>query len=217
MARKLKPQKVGEVKHRGSGVVVPIYLDRNELDFFADFGGQRFRESKAKELRRKLWLTIDESIRLEWHPVIEVRALRPFATRSTGFVGFEADRFLWARRLDGSLARVEWRDKDVVDKYRYAKTLTAQIKMQEEFAPPYRDSQARVATVYLPYTPDLWAGLQELVMGVSVLKERLTELLMTEEGQARLAEVGQAMVKALPAPEPRESDHEEEGEAGDGH
>lgn len=216
MARKLKPQKVSEVKHRGSGVVVPIHLDRNELDFFADFGGQRFRAGAAKELRRELWLIIDESIRLEWHPVIEVKALRPFATRSDGFVGFETERFLWARRHDGTLARIGWSQKDVADKYRHAKTMPARVKMQEEFDPPYRDDQARVATVYLPYTDDLWVGLQELVMGVSVLKDRLTELLLTKEGQARLAEVGQAMVKALPAPEPGGNDHEEEGEA-DGH
>lgn len=218
MARKLKPQKVSKVNHRGSGVEVPIYLDRNELDFFADFGGQRFRTGSAKDLRRELWMTIDVSTHLEWQPVIEVKELCPFATRADGFVGFEAVRFLWARRHDGTLARVEWRDKDVADKYQHAKTMTVQVQMQEEFEPPYRDSQARVATVYLPYTPSLWAGVQELGRGISVLKERLTELLMTEEGQARLAEVGQAMTKALPAPETGENDHEKEREeTGDGH
>ena len=215
MARKLKSQKVGEVKHRGSGEEVPIYLDRNELDFFADFGGQRLRAASAKELRRKLWVVIDETTHLEWQPVIVVKELRPFATRSAGFVGFEAGRFLWARRRDGSLARVDWSQRDSEAKYRYSSTMTCQVKMQEEFDPPYREV-GRVATVYLPYSPELWAGVQELERGISVLKSRLTELLMTNEGQARLAEVGQAMTLALPAPETRENVHEKEGGDSDG-
>lgn len=217
MARKLKPRKVGEVKHKGSGVEVPIFLDRNELDFFADFGGQTLRDGNAKSLQRRVWMAIDAAIRLDWQPVIEVREMRPFATPSHGFVGFEAGRFLWTRRHNGTLARVEWRNKDVTDKYAYAKTMTHRAKMVEEFDPPYRDCAGRAVVIYLPYTDELWNGLQELERAILILKARLTDLLMTEEGRARLAEVGQAMLKALPAPGPEKGEHEKEEEVSDGH
>jgi len=60
------------------------------------------------------------------------------------------------------------------------------------------------STLLLKYNEETWAGLQELQHVIEQLRDRLKDLIGSDEGRARVSQVGAALLKALPAPKGEE-------------
>jgi hypothetical protein len=73
MARKLKPQFVLKVEDDRVGNFIDIMLDRNTLDFFAEYDGDSFRDPTVEAV--KIWASerLKNNNGIEWVPVLKIQ------------------------------------------------------------------------------------------------------------------------------------------------
>lgn len=97
MGRK-KPQLVDTIEFTDSGFVVELYLDRNELDFFAEVGeGKVVRAPDIEKLRALVRKTAKGVGTLSWIPVLRIDVSSPPFERNA---------------LDRSDADARWTERD---------------------------------------------------------------------------------------------------------
>ena len=214
MAKRPKSIAVDTIAHKQAGISVTLYLDKATLVFHATFMDQTFRGTSADDVKNEVFQAMKNAASLEWIPVIEVEKLAPFGARYDSWqahpwVGFSLDRFYVAKRYNETYAKVEWvLSEHVLETHgdldgtgMLSRATTFYWPMKEEFCPPtrlYRPGDDR-PKYYLPYTLQLWEGLQCLQQAISALGTRLDTMLGSPEGLAMLANVGQRlMALALP-------------------
>lgn len=214
MAKRPKSIQVDIIEYKQAGMSAILYLDKKTLVFYSTFMDETFRGKNADDVKTEVFQAMKNAASLEWNPVIEVEKLAPFGARYDSWqahpwVGFSLDRFYIAKRYNGTYAKVEWiLSEHVLEAHgdldgmgMLSRATSFYWPMKEEFYPPtrlYRPGDDR-PKYYLPYTLQLWEGLQCLQQAISALGTRLDTMLGSPEGLAMLANVGQRlMALALP-------------------
>lgn len=199
MARRLKPQKVDEIRHRDFGVTVDLMFDRNPdtLDFFVTLGTETLRNKDAKLLKIEALKLIEHQSSLIWQPVIKLD------TGSTG-IRIEAERFWWARKMDGTLTKAEWDKETDEERIQWAAGFYWDVKRYGEFTPPVRCRPRFRGDfshgVYLPYSEEVWRAVEMLQLRLQEVRDRIDELINTEVGNNELQTIGATAIgKLLPA------------------
>jgi hypothetical protein len=178
MPRSLKPQQVGEVKHRNLPIVIPIMLDRNSLEFFFEVAGEKTKCESADEAKIKAREKLESLATVEWESVIAIDH-----TESDGFYfpNGNADRHQPTRTgLKLSFERFErgrfegrWRLKrryiDDASEYELA-----QRKTDANAGCGYYQDHS---DVIIPYSDSSWRALHAIVAGVHALNDKLAALL----------------------------------------
>jgi hypothetical protein len=71
MPRKLKPQKVDTVEHKG--MTIPIMLNRNNNTFFAEVGGAGIVHAESvRECIQRVQSCAPQAFDIEWRPIIRI-------------------------------------------------------------------------------------------------------------------------------------------------
>lgn len=200
MPRKLKPQKVDEVRHVNLGVTVDIMLDRNDLDFFVTLGTETIRGNDPKLLRRQAFAMIEEQSKLEWKPCVRLST-----GRATG-VHVEAERFWYAVRANGTINKAAWIYDTDEKRLKYADSFYWDRSRQVPFVPPVRPLdyyRKPEPSIFLPYTDELWAAVEMLRSRLDDIKKHIEYLIGNDDGIASLQAIGSAAVsRLLPASTP---------------
>lgn len=226
MARGKKDQIVETFEHR-SGVKIDLLFDPNPtrihpesgLTFSAVVGDKSFRSKIAEEVKRAVWAYLDANSKLDWHAVIEIKELEPFAATREIFVGFSLDRYYLAeskeKRQDErpALRKLSWdafdpEEHDMrfvgtgsIDFYRIHRS--QEFHAFHEKIPdclPYREKRAHNEgkQTYVAYDENVWAALQSIQEGISRLKRRLRDLTGTNVGIEKLSAMGSQLLNLLP-------------------
>lgn len=121
-----KPQLVKTLEFKNDGCIVEMYLDRNDLDFYAELDGRTYRAPNAEELEAAINKAAKVPSALDWIPVIEItseteRPAKPDPYRrardrdepkweaSAGAeLGFSAKRYWVARKPDKTWIEAAW-------------------------------------------------------------------------------------------------------------
>lgn len=119
MPRQLKPQEVTSYEHK-SGTTVAIYLDRNDLTFFATPGDARLEAPSRDELVQKVRAYLDASTRVEWFPILTVTAVedrdphrsqtRSYRSPEHGGLALAVGRSHVGRNAQGQWRSVRWEE-----------------------------------------------------------------------------------------------------------
>lgn len=78
------------------------------------------------------------------------------------------------------------------------------LPVEQEKERTYSDRDSYV--IYLAYSDELWAGINNMIEAIRVLGGRLDSMIRSGEGQERIGEIGSNLIKMLPAPAPKEGD-----------
>lgn len=216
MARRKKGRQVDEVKDR-TGAVVKIMFDPNKenLDFFAEFSGEMYRDPDAKNVKRWAINILKQYCDIEWKPLIQIWYKGSGQDIGGSFFGMgwgkihgivlRFTRFYAFRRHDGVWRRIKWQQFNPEDNVGNLNRLEGSYFWSEESAgeliPPIivdrRPGNADSYVTYLNYTPEVWAGLKRLVGLIDQLNEDLKRLVHSDEGVNQLETVGAGIVGLL--------------------
>lgn len=201
MPRKLKPQKVEEVRHPKYGGTAEIMFDRNPdmLDFFATVGNETIRSKDAQQLKRDALKLIEQGSKLAWRPIIFL------STEQNVGVHVESRRFWWAQRTDGRMLESHWQYQNDEDRVKWAQAFYWNFTSQPPFEPPvrpYKYGRIPGPKIYLPYTEETWAAVELLQERLAGIKEQINQLVNSDHGIAVLQNVGaHAIRNLLPMPQ----------------
>lgn len=212
MPRVLKPQPVDEpIKDRESGDQIQMFLDRNNKRFFFEYQGQRVETAEFKDLPGLAQKALVAARNLEWQSIIFVS----YEKRSTWDQGplwplakIQFERFQWAYRRDGHLMRrsLRWIENGSwstnkgwayggPEFWGWNRNLP---KGEGLFNPPvYSDTAA-----WLPYTEELWTGLNQIKAAIEQIEKRIKEIVTTPEGTEMLLNAGESLLRFLPSSAP---------------
>ena len=202
MARALKPQKVETWKHEKRGVKLDLFLDRNDHTFFCEFQKEIVREPSLAALHHTIRRTIESSCALKWLPMVTVTRLKPFAQDGDQFIGFTIERSWIAQKADGNWLQCSWEHNDTdEDREMWASSFWLGHGVHgSTFTLPYYGAKnvfhRDYDHFYLPYTEELWVGLDELLEKLRFLRGKLDELLTTQAGLERIAGFGGNLLPA---------------------
>jgi len=185
MSRAAKPKKIEVYKHTKLGVSVDLCFDKNSALFLFELNGKTYTTKSMDELRTLAHREVEKLADVKWIPVIEVRRFAPFASHSRKFVGFTQNRFYIAKKADGGWIQRDWEDRfdDGCNGLTWA----------NQFAGPgfelYKEGQDShdSATYVIDYTEGAWNNLLRISDQIEMLRDRLSDLLMTKAGVERLS------------------------------
>jgi hypothetical protein len=201
MTRQLKPQQVSIVEDNVTGISVPIMLDRNTLEFFAQMPEKlTLRGKDAEELRERVKVALTNRENLNWFSVIDV-TVHGAGSYENNVVGFSFKRYWLARRNDGAYLQVKWQeyfagfndgsgartaDEVVIPT---AKELLSRCTQRGGDRYPHFEPQpgpgiisVNKECVLLPYTFPLWTKLQKMSEHLTEIRKKLIEMLTTKKG-----------------------------------
>ena len=194
MPRQLKPQKLDTYKHSRLGVAVDLFLDRNSHVFFFELAGKRYTNKSMDGLTNDAHAAIEATHGVDWIPIITVERFRPFAQNDDGsFIGFHYTRSWIAKKHDDQWIQHRWAYDDEKELnptemlrgasgfHIYRKNFTGVPHFAKD------DDWHDARNSFLPYTVELWESLGLLVEKIKLLRKKLDELLMTEDGLKKLA------------------------------
>lgn len=197
MPRELKPQKVDQVEDSQTGYIVPIMLDRNSLTFFAEFNGEGTKAASAAEVRVWVEKAIKEARDFVWEGVIEV-SKNTQHTSENAYIQYTINRFWHTKTINGNPLKCDWK---------YQTDLARSSNgHQWHFSPkeiPSHIPQRFTSDYdhyYLPYDEATWKGLEELLVALKTITEKIDVILGDDPDQ--LAVVGSRILGMLPAGEP---------------
>lgn len=212
-------------KHHKYDESANIYLDRETGSFSAEYGPKYIKESTLDGVRKQLTKIVEDTLVLDWFPVIEVsiRSKTHYATNQpldrhlskeedsdvdkaeTGEVDidFNFKRFWMAKEPSGKWLHCDvWESLDFKgsDNFepgtsKFGDPLPRRLNTHEfhiyghdlkNFSLPfsYQNNSwgENKPTHYVKYTPQLWAGLNEVAAKLDHLVTRLQELIASEQG-----------------------------------
>ncbi len=195
MAR--KPARVDWIVHARTGVKVALRLNKGTMTFEAEYAGITYKSKDGAEIRKQILDEIERSHQLTFYPVIIVELEEPrywgrsYQARAGGVL-------LVARRhyysSDGVLRELSWEDHAAgkVDRLKRWNPVGYKGK-PGDFALPYMVSKPTTTSssyYYLPYTDEVWDGLQEIVKVIKQARDRLAVLLSAPSVIADLITIG---------------------------
>lgn len=208
--RKAKPRQVKEIVHRGAGIKVPLMFDPNEdsLEFSAVLGESaagmqptRFSGKSAEEVCRAVYTYIDTNTALDWIPVIEICELHPFCSSSGHFIGFDVKRYYLANTASRDIRRLEWHwAEDVEEKQKW---LIHSGEFHCWHKPikgglPHTIGRDSEQVHWIEYDEASWLALIKVQESITLLKDKMRELVRSDSGRERLMEFGAKLARMLP-------------------
>jgi hypothetical protein len=196
---KAKSKRVGEWAHPTSGIVTEYFLE--DTKFVCVVLEERLSAPEASVLRAKVEDKLDHWLTMEWFPVmeIEVEDKSPGSYRDEpkgDGLAIGVRRYFLSRSPAGKVYQCDW---DVDEIHRKAKMtgygngynrygnndtmaltrlpLAAPLKLGEE-------------KTMIDYTEEAWAGCQEIIKGLGIMRARLSKLIRSREGLRRLTSGG---------------------------
>ena len=199
--RKPRGKKIFTVTYEHTPEVIQVYFDSEDGTFRAVYNEVLFEDTDASEIKYKLKEELKASLNLTWIPVIQVSAAKGQSLfhddRDLIVEACEIrfNRFLMAKFPNGVWRKcsmnVEPKDRMVFSRY--------YDKLPDDFTIPgtYRNYR------YLPYSDELWDGLNRIQEGLRNLCDGLDKLLATEEGRQRIIEAASLRRLLEPPQEPK--------------
>lgn len=157
---------------------------------------------------------LSKGISIEWTPVISAKeggdsyryggVERKRELDEFGEIEIEIDRFFIGKTPGGVWRKLDWRladdtsDDVIPDDERLARSEKwGELKDGETLRLPYTSERFRGDGHLLRFTPELWAGLQEIIRAINAQRVTLRKLLRTKEGHAALMKYGAGDKSAL--------------------
>lgn len=192
MSRK-KPKVVKTITDK-AGYSADILLDQNDLDFHAEIKGMQFRSRLASEVEAWIWTQLEALNELVWIPVIYVKCLRPNGRDTFALaisVGVEYARFLIARTADERVLSLDWQHADLKNeaKLSYAHHRWSVPKEAAGQLPLRKESWEHLEA-WLPYDDKVWRGLEALKDTIVGVRQKLADIVSTDEGIKFLTTAG---------------------------
>ena len=136
---------------------------------------------------------VRETMHLTWADMIHVQQPEPWGNQGT-YVSIDLDRMHYAQTKSGKTYYVPWGREKGINNARGLYGMGDAIPL----ILPY----VHGTDIYLPYSDSLWEGLNEVEKVIQAAKETLHELLISEQGQDTLTDVGADILGlALPSGE----------------
>jgi hypothetical protein len=176
--------RLDDIKLEG-GIVVTVNLDKNEGIFHAEYSkilemengqhhdGETWKGKDLEKIREDVQKWHKEQKALKWEPVIVVKPAEGFGHHRRKVLGQEFERLMRAPMHTGK--GYEWRS------WAYQKPDGGFLydKDLEVYGPGGQDSEptkgfhSDVKPVIMPYTPERWKALLQLVKMEAALRDRL--------------------------------------------
>ena len=202
MARDLKPQVVDKIRVRMSYDWIEIMLDRNQKTFFADFYGEKIEGKTFEEVRNKVRIAADNAVQLEWIPIIEIEVDDPnrWSWNKNGderqsFFKVTIDRYYVAKTPQKGWIRTNWENKKE-DRLKYYKPVYFGDHDYDSVVFPCHHGLEH----WMPYTEELWTGLNELLNSIVRARDKLVELVKDERSIKQIEGVGASILGRLLMP-----------------
>lgn len=217
-----KPVHITTYHDDESGIEADVLLDPSSGTFYATVGDRKLTAESKDALIGQLERLLPKLAHLEWTPAIQIMRYPPnYSTRPVGpdrafqttrhipgeaFLHFTIKRGYLARRVDGLILWSEWDnyEPDKGSDMRPVRTRNLDGFGWSTGQPLVLPHTGSIYT-FVAYAEELWAGLEQLVANVQAVRDRLDEMLLSEQGQALIATLGQGLM-ALPAPDKDTSD-----------
>lgn len=190
MPRKLKPYKVSEVRHSNSGRVVEIFLDRETKTFYGVVDGVTVGSATEAECKSLIYKKCEEIATYEWKKIIVARTQSSWRMDDGGSVRLKFSVHEIARKPGGDARR----------------TTTAWIERTEwnMGGTPWilkdyhgeTESGAASGVYVLPYSEPVENALKDIQQRIQLLRERLCELLGSDDAVARLVSTAGGLLPA---------------------
>ncbi len=174
---------------------IKVLFDVDNLVFKARVFDQWVKATLLTDLRKKISEKIEGIVseKYKWIPIIEVEEQTGWGEdKIKCVVGFNADRYYITQQKDKTWLRCDWS----IDVTRRSSACQAFRNPSFKFPSSdfkYQDSETRV--FYIPYSDAKWEGLKRLSDAIDDLKDKLRELVGTEEGQKKLSAAGGLMIE----------------------
>jgi hypothetical protein len=212
-------RKLEMYKHEVSGIEVAIYLNTHNSTFqcTVERDGEDFVDKDLNVLKRKLKTYLDGRVDLGWQWVIEVELEsgggdhRSQARKHV--FGFSKKKYLLSsHRVNGKYLKTEPRDFTLQhvdygnEEAHYLKDSKTWrwFRNEEEgdlVLPAKKDGGYRGTRVWLEYSAEVWAALQQMQDVIDGVAEQFDALIGTDEGYKNLEQIGREIMRLLPAPE----------------
>lgn len=201
---------IDEVTFIPGGICCDIYLDKEDMVFTASIGESVERKKDGVQVRNWAYEQLKAISTLTWLPVISVLDVGESNSTKYQYNGLKLDlheikidlnRFYVASLPNGEVRTVAW---DVPVERRMTRQGGPNIWVGRNT--PFQLDGGKVVPMHsgdthiLPYSEELWEGLQQLCKGIDELRSRLHLLIEDKEGVTKLIEVGRNFSRLLSAP-----------------
>lgn len=204
MSRTLKPQEVEKIHIPNSlSEFVILYLDRNVKDFFCDIHGEVLRSPDFPTLKKVVEDKIKNLEGLTWMPIIQVTVQRQIyleASRSErkryADLSLEISRFYVSLNHNRQWLRAEW---DVPENERSRNNKWANWGGTNRPANindiPFHSKGNEQH--FLPYSENLWAGLNRIVEKLNELRNQVAQALGDNQNVQNIEKIGSDVLGTL--------------------
>ena len=195
MTRQLKPQIVDEVASPGGHVRIPVYFDRNNLDFYVEppGGGDKLRAGTAREVKQLAKDMLTKVVPFTWEGIIIVK------TKSTWADGNHHERYVSTMGTRVEFEYTRWdRSPHPTNKGHFVHRLhTKDFDDTNDYNRKRRERNEDLKNVWtgeddvvLPYDDATWDGLCALKRAVDAAQVQLYALMKRKDLAARLRLLG---------------------------
>lgn len=201
MAKQKKTVLFTTITEPKSGISTQIFVDRDTKEFKAQVAGQWLINKDGELLEKQVLEAIQKSLELEWKPFITVNYLSHNYS-GDGFIGLTIRRDIYAKLPDGTYREANWGAPEGAE-ITWARPLN--WSGGGEFNPPCKrpgySYSGDGSNFYLPYTQELWDGLEELRNKITALRKQLELMLLDPSGLAQIAALSNALLLPMGAVE----------------
>lgn len=206
-----KGRKVEDYHLRSFGTTIEIRMT-SDLIFFAQVGNDALQADNAETLRCMIREKIEELHDAEWKPIIEIEYKERIDHPQEAHFELSYEKFYCAEVGD-KVRQISWANYEhCINEGKDPKTILYRSKEQhrkledklktrsctyhrtrngEEVV---ENLSSKYGTFYKPYSEELWNGLEKLREAITLAKHKISQLLSTEEGIAKLKSEGKLMI-----------------------
>lgn len=172
------------------GITVDIRLTKNDMLFRAEYGGKKFHSKNGEDIKRQVGDFVRASSELKWTPFIAISLEQGhFCEEGSVDIIFGIRRF-YIGKNDDVLRELSW---SVWERLHHEKTegvaLSSRLIMRSDLTniDPETEDTDGGEMFYRPYNEKLWKGLEALHKSLQEAKDKILQLITTEEGISRIA------------------------------
>lgn len=193
------PARVDWITHDRTGVKVALRLNKKTMKFQAEYGGQIYESKDGAEVRAQVLAAIEKSHKLVFQPVIRVEVAHgsfggvyPSRANYGAGLALAITRFYFS--WEDELRMLSWEDYERNNVTRLKRWMPSGFegKPGEFTLPFFRPNRLSYGGdhYYLPYSEEVWEGLQHIVKLVEAAKGRLDAFLGGPGVIAKLISIG---------------------------
>lgn len=212
MARQLKPQKVDVVETKTGSI--DVFLNRNNLKFFAEFNGERFEHTSADDVKKWCRDQLEQNADMEWIPIIEITTSDGEKKRypQSAEVHLSFKRFYVAKSRLGGWLQSDWElPRQMLNRPTFKRDENGKPHIGSETIDPISDMAFRLKSSHQAHYPDgmtfphhksnwvngdkkitllvyneeTWAALHEMVKALHMINDRIRDIVVTQKANSR--------------------------------